>query len=251
MKAYIQQGTDGQCLNVNAFAALDGFRQMGWEIAGYQHGLHLTDSQPDEVVVGSIDDVRAVLLRLDATRPGTLPQKPLDYPDELRSFLGRPLWESTINTIANDPGSWPVFVKPSQFVDTKAFTGRVISRISDLIGCGNQERDVPVWCAHVLPLVAEWRCFVRYGQILDLRRYFGVWHVAPDQAVVRAAIAAFTTAPAAYAIDFALTASGQTILLEVNDGHSVGCYGLSPLLYAKLLSARWAQLTGSTDYCDF
>jgi hypothetical protein len=246
MKAYIQKGADGQCINVNAFVAYDGFRQMGWEIDFYQHGVELIDSLPDEVVVGSIYDVRSVLQRLSA-----LPAESLDYPVELRPYLGRKLWESTVNTVASDPDSWPVFIKPRYFNDAKAFTGRVVRRLGDLIGCGNQQRDVPVWCADALPLVAEWRCFVRYGQVVDVRRYHGAWFAAPDPSVVHEVVKAFASAPAGYAIDFALTEAGQTILLEVNDGHSVGAYGLTPLQYAKLLSARWAHLTGTTDYCNF
>ena len=61
----------------------------------------------------------------------------------------------------------------------------------------------------------------------------------------------FTTAPAGYAIDFGLTDKGETLLIEVNDGYSLGCYGLVYLDYAKLLSARWAELTSTTDECAF
>lgn len=44
---------------------------------------------------------------------------------------------------------------------------------------------------------------------------------------------------------------GRTLLIEVNDGYALGCYGLFYLDYAKLLSARWAELTKTVDECAF
>lgn len=35
--------------------------------------------------------------------------------------------------------------------------------------------------------------------------------------------------------------------MEMNDAIALGCYGLQDDLYAKLLSARWAELTGTED----
>lgn len=65
------------------------------------------------------------------------------------------------------------------------------------------------------------------------------------------AVAAYTSAPNAYALDIGLTAAGATLLIEVNEGYSVGSYGLPSLRYAKFLSARWAQLTSTEDSCNF
>lgn len=52
-------------------------------------------------------------------------------------------------------------------------------------------------------------------------------------------------------MDFGVTNTGATILVEVNDGYSLGNYGLDSLLYAKLLSARWTELTNTIDECNF
>ena len=43
----------------------------------------------------------------------------------------------------------------------------------------------------------------------------------------------------------------QTVFLEMNDGYSLGSYGLVPIQYAKLVSARWSQLLNRTDEFDF
>lgn len=59
----------------------------------------------------------------------------------------------------------------------------------------------------------------------------------------------FEGAPKAYALDFGVTKDGETILVEVNNTCSIGSYGLEPVLYARFLSARWVELTGTTDEC--
>lgn len=52
-------------------------------------------------------------------------------------------------------------------------------------------------------------------------------------------------------MDFGVTDKGETVLIEVNDGFSIGLYGLFHIDYAKLLSARWAELTGTEDELNF
>ncbi|WP_035566331.1 ATP-grasp domain-containing protein [Hymenobacter sp. IS2118] len=231
--------------SVNNYQALDGFQQMGWEIVPYTDAEPVRDHAPDEVVVGHIAAVRGSLRALGLPVPAEL-----GYPDSLRPFLGRRLWQSTINAVAADASQWPVFVKP--VYDAKKFTGVLVRGVRDLVGCGDQHQDTPVWCAEPINLVAEWRCFVRYGQILDARPYKGDWHAHFDPAVAEAALAAYLPeAPAAFSLDMGVTAAGQTVVVEVNDGHSLGAYGLMPIAYAKFLSARWAEMTGSEDYCDF
>lgn len=99
--------------------------------------------------------------------------------------------------------------------------------------------------------IAEWRCFVRYGDILDIRRYKGELGKTYSLKAVKDMVQSFLNAPAAYSIDIGLTDNDETIIVEVNDGYSLGSYGLDPLLYAKLLSARRAELTGTEDECAF
>jgi hypothetical protein len=42
-------------------------------------------------------------------------------------------------------------------------------------------------------------------------------------------------------------AQGRTLVVEANDGFALGAYGLMPVDYARLLAARWAELTGTDD----
>jgi hypothetical protein len=249
MRAYIHQDPDGHWSNVNSFVALDGFRQMGWEIVPFQQTAELEPvalpgQEAAHVVVGPIGPVRAALQRLGHAVPADL-----DYPPALLPFLGRRIWQSTVDAVAAAPETWPVFIKPAHAL--KKFTGVLVRSPRDLVGCGDQTEDTRVWCAEPVRFRAEWRCFVRYGRILDLRRYRGDWALAPDRRVVEQAVAAYADAPRGYALDFGLTDTGATLVVEANEGYAIGAYGLAPVLYAKLLAARWAQLTGTEDYCHF
>ncbi|HEX8426329.1 ATP-grasp domain-containing protein [Hymenobacter sp.] len=244
MRAFINQDQFGEWVNTSCFAAADGFRQMGWEIVPLPPATTPPTDDPADVVVGHIDQVEDALRALGRPVPPAL-----DYPNELQSFLGRRIWQSTINAVAADPAQWPVFVKP--MLARKKFTGVLVRHFRDLMGCGDQAENTPVWCAEPVQFVAEWRCFVRYGRVLAAQPYRGDWRAHFDPRVVEAAVAAYTSAPCAYALDIGLTATGATSLIEVNEGYAVGSYGLPPLQYAKFLSARWAELTDTADACDF
>jgi hypothetical protein len=244
MKVYIQKGTDNECSNINSFIALDGFRHLGWEICTYRDSRLLTDNQPEDVVVGGIGDIKSAFENLNLPFPA-----PLDYPDELHAFLGRKVWKSTIHTIASNPQNWNVFVKPAKAL--KTFPGVLLREERDLIGCYNPLEDIEIWCSEPVTFLSEWRCYVRYGKIVDVRPYRGDWRLHYDPNVIEDALNCYKNAPKGYAMDFGVTDKGETLLVEANDGYALGSYGLFSLEYAKLLSARWAELTNSKDYCDF
>jgi len=121
----------------------------------------------------------------------------------------------------------------------------------DFLGIINTERDIDVLCSELIDFKTEWRCFIRYNKILDIRRYKGAWDTKIDVETVESAIKSFISQPRAFALDFGVNEKGETILVEVNDGHSLGTYGLSSTHYAKFLSARWSELTETEDYLNF
>lgn len=226
--------------NPNAFNAYYGLLQMGFECVFFETYEELMEHFPSrsELVVGGIGIVRKRLLDLE------IPCDEINYPEELKRFLHRNIWESTINTVRDHPETWPVFVKS---VEGKRLTGKVISHIRDLVGCGCSDEDYPVLCSNPINFVSEWRVFVRYGNILDIRPYYGDFTKFYDPEQIRMAITEFKTAPNAYGIDFGVTDRGDTVLIEVNDAYSLGCYGLPALTYAKFLLTRWAELTDTLD----
>lgn len=240
MKACIQSTPSGDFYNVNAFIANEGFTTLGWETEKYVSAEEVEDRDPETVFVGGVANVRKRLELLGKPWSGV----ELEYPDELTPFLGRKVWSSTVEEILRAE-QWNVFIKPKE---TKVFNGKVVCGYGDVAGLAH---EAEIWCSEPVSFVTEWRCFVRYGEILDIRRYKGAWDTKPDLSVIRSAIAAFASAPAAYALDFGIDANGKMKLVEVNDGHSLGTYGIGAVSYAKFLSARWAEMTGTQDYLYF
>jgi hypothetical protein len=90
----------------------------------------------------------------------------------LKPYLGRKIWKDTINHISSNEELWSAgyFVKP---IKEKAFTGKVISSIKDLVGCGSCYEDYEVLVSEPLDFVYECRGFVYYDELKDLRPYKG------------------------------------------------------------------------------
>ncbi|HEU4329397.1 MAG TPA: ATP-grasp domain-containing protein [Roseiflexaceae bacterium] len=245
MRVFLRRDRDGEYRSASFAAAAEGFRAMGWELVGYQAiEAILPELTTEDIVVDFIDESRQALRHL-----GVMPPDVPTYPEPLRHLLGRAVWTSTINAVAAQPEQWPVFVKPHN--DSKKFTGVLVRSTRDLMGCGDPDEDTPVWCSEPVQLRREWRCFVRYGAILDLRPYRGDWRAHYDPQVIEAAVAAWADQPRGCALDFGLDARGRTLLIEANDGFALGAYGLASHSYARLLSARWTELVGVRDLCDF
>lgn len=241
MKVYVQSDKNNIPHNYNFMNAYQGFHEMGFEIVPF-HDEKLLKSNREDIIVGYVGTVRSRLRDFGIIAPE------MDYPDELQEYLGRRVWKAKMNAVNNHPESWPVFVKP---MEDKQFTGIVVHSTKDLIGCGIQGVNQDVYCSEIVNFIAEWRCFVRYGRILGVRPYKGDWRKHYDYEVIERAVKEFASAPAGYAVDFGLADDGRTLLIEVNDGYALGCYGLFYFDYAKLLSARWAELTRTKDECAF
>ncbi len=195
------------------------------------------DLGPEVGVAGWLGDVWQGLKKLGLPIP-----PPLDYPDELREFLGRDVTKTTLENVRHHHRhDNPIFVKP---LEHKAFTGFVWTGDSE-----SRRRVVthpdstPVWVSRPINIVAEYRAFHLYETVIDCRKYKGDWSVAPDRQVIDAARRAYRkSAPAAYCTDWGVTDDGRTVLVEANDALSFGHYGLPPVSYARMLAARWYEL---------
>lgn len=246
MRVFIPKGNNGifisnEVLNENCYAAFYGFSAMGWEVVFYED-TPPTGLSREDVVVGWISNVKQAVRNL-----GIEPPSELDYPEAVIPYLGRNIWKSTLHKIYTDPTTWPVFVKP---VKGKQFTGKLVTSLSDMVGLGTQE-DREIWCSTPVKFVTEWRCFVRYGQLLDSKHYKGTFEVQPNFDTVRKCIKDYAEQPAALTFDFGVTDMGTTMLVEINDGYAMGTYGLNASLYAKMLSARWSEMVGIPDPCQY
>ena len=241
MRVFIQ-AKNGIPQDYDHFNAYCGFKEMGFETIFFETYEELALSNREDVVVGYIGTVKRRLSDFGTQIIDT------DYPECLREYLGRRIWKTTINEVNSNPDLWPVFVKPT---NNKKFTGRVVNSPADLIGCGSCYDNAEVTCSEVVDIVSEYRAFVRYDKILDVRRYKGDWRVYPDYQLMEECVGKYTNSPYGYAIDFGVTKEGKTLLIEVNNTCSLGSYGLYCIDYAKLLSSRLSELLGTEDECNF
>ena len=242
MRAYIQTNKNGEFYNVNAFVAYEGFMSLGWETVKFYEVKDIKDHHQEDIVVGGIGNVRSRLALLGIERN----KEEIDYPHSLSHYFGRRIWTTTIQELFENNQNWNVFVKPKDI--TKKFAGKVVREYKDFIGLIEEDANTTVWCSEIVDFRTEWRCFIRYGEILDIRPYKGAWDSKLDLDIVNNAINDFADAPAAYGLDFGIDCDGNMKLVEINDGHSLGTYGIAPVNYAKFLTARWSELTGTTDY---
>lgn len=236
--------------NHNISQAVHGFREMGFEIIDYESIDDIYDwVTKDDIVLDYIKQCQEIFKKFTDNHRCVE-----DYPDVLKKYMGRPVWTDTINNINCNPDKWGVFVKP---VEEKAFTGRVINGTADLVGCGNHAIDYEVLCSPILDIKREWRGFVYYDNMIDIRPYIGDWHYYMNPSIVDAVMRDFITweeRPMACSLDFAVIVENgyeKTIFLEANDCYALGCYGLDPLKYAKMISARWSQILNRPDECQF
>lgn len=239
---YIQIDEQGFPDNINCHNAYNGFSKLYSNIKLFQKEEDLKNALPEDIIVSHVGIVRNHLNSMGFDYPE------ICYPAELTHFLGRKITRTHLGNIMRKPESWPLFVKP---VKGKQFVGTVVNSALDLIDFSNLPDDTEVFSSDVIKIVSEWRAFVRYGKILDVRHYSGDWKMTYDPNVIINCVVNYENSPSGYGIDFGVTSDGDTILLEVNDGYSLGCYGLFPVEYAKLLSARWAELTHTEDPYNF
>ncbi len=225
-------------LNANCYAAWDGFALRGFDVRLFTRAdLPNLPLAPDTVVAGNIATVRAALRQIGAPLPPYLL-----LPRGGAPFLGRASWETTLGEVRT-LAHVPVFIKPLS--EGKTFTGHVVSAFRDLLETAVLPDDLPVLAQGVVEFVSEWRVFVTRGEVVGVGRYRGHPLRFPDANVIRAVVAAYNDPVAAYSVDIGVTASGDTLLIELNDGYSLGAYGLPPARYARLLEARWDEMTAT------
>ena len=241
--AFIQANALGQAYSQNGAAAARGFEKLGYQVQYVSRAqVESLVLGPADVLVGGAGTVRAGLEKLEVPVP-----PPLNLPRQLEPYWGRKVWRTTLEELESGP--FPVFVKPAE--QAKVFEGQVLAHQAALRklliarpGFPTLSPGTRVEAQEVVKLVSEWRAFVVRGQVHGFSHYAGDPLVFPSASVIRMTIGAYTQAPAGYSADFAVTQGGQTILVEVNDGWSLGHGGLAADTYASLLEARWREMTG-------
>jgi hypothetical protein len=240
--AYVQ--AEGGIPNNEAFyKAWQGFRKRKVPCELFDAEQVLQRVLPlarDTLVAGGLRVVEAAMAVIGMTVP------PADnLPACLAHYRGRKVWPSTWGELRARYGAKgppePLFVKPLH--RNKGFPAVALYDAEDVASASHLPDGHEVLVAEYVVFLSEWRCYVCRGQVLELCHYQGDPFCYPDAKVIQAAIRDFgDQAPAGYGIDFGVLTDGRTVLVEVNDGYSLGSYGLNAVEYAELLEARWLQL---------
>jgi hypothetical protein len=199
------------------------------------------DLKPDILVVGYVDSMLSVFKQLNIPVPDTN-----DYPKALNHLLYRDIWVSNINTLRQDiyAGKVPLFAKPKD--RKKRFTGKVFNSIDDFMWeLSGVSTQTAIYCSEVKTWITEYRVYVVNKEIVGIHHYFGDPEVSLDEITMQSAISLLNDTDettAGYALDMGVLSSGETAVVEWNDGFSLGSYGLDKALYTDLLLARWSEL---------
>ena len=190
------------------------------------------------LVVGTVDCVHGALKQLKAPIPSSD-----SYPEPIQKYMHRRCWKSTLGK-ERDRYSFgtpqPVFIKPSG--REKCFTGLVVESEWDFHRIGGVSSQEPVYCSEVVEWVSEYRVYVVEGEIRSVDHYAGDGDQKLDLSVVEDALTTLAEgerALAGFGIDFGLLSTGETALVEMNDGFALGAYAISARDYTDLLIARW------------
>lgn len=199
MVVYIRQSKLPSEVSINKYNAQVGAYLQGEEAVLYQSFSEIKELTSEDIVVDYIMETRALLKMMGLNVPVH------DYPIELKEFYGRKIYAGILGEIVNIPDNWGKFIKPK--AGSKVFTGRVVNGTHDLIGIG-LPFDYPIWISEVVEFIAEWRCFVLDGRVLDVRPYTGDYHAQFDASVIDEAISCWKDAPIAYGLDIGVTRDG-------------------------------------------
>ncbi|WP_080747187.1 ATP-grasp domain-containing protein [Comamonas thiooxydans] len=188
--------------------------------------------------VGSISFLRAAL----EGRGGLPRHEP--YPDPLGKYLHRKTGYSRSLSALVREREMPVFVKPAE--GWKRFTGAVLDHEGAARERGISPHQAFFWSSPVTWL-SEWRAYCVHGVVLDLQPVPTTSVKSPcvDRDVVGEAAARHYAEVGASGVvlDFGVLESGETALIEANDGFSFGAYGaVAPATLWAVWSARWPQL---------
>jgi hypothetical protein len=235
-KAYVQTWK-GEFANEATYVFFMGAEYLGIPTQKFDfNDIGKLEIDKDTVIAGGITAVRHAMSILEAKLPS-----PLDIPEELYPFTKRNIQNGTIKYFMEN-GKFPLFVKPRK---PKLFTGAIASCPEELEMfkfLAIEAEEMEIQTSDVVKFVSEHRAFVIEGYVYDCRKYSGNHRVNPDYNFIEETVKAYKSQPISYGIDFGVTDKGETMLIEANDGYSLGTYGFDCYNYYKMVCLRWNEI---------
>lgn len=246
-KAFIQEQGNGRLREEEQRVVVE-LQRRGIPISFYTEKRIYRRQLPldvESLVVGDMPFITRALKQLSIPEP-----QPNDYPTSLSKFLHRRVWQSTLEELERGlrGGCYPaIFAKPA--IRRKRFTGCVFEsdNLSQVYGVSRKEK---VLCSEVVTWLSEYRIYMVHSEIRSVDYYAGNADIPIDIEEVKRAIQVLDQAKesyAGYAIDFGVLASGQTALVEMNDGFAVGAYSIDSKNYTDMIWARWEELLAQRE----
>lgn len=246
-KAFIQRQGNAK-LGDEEQLIVEELKERGISISFYtEKRIHRRQLPLDNqsLVVGDMSCVLGALKQLGISEPLLN-----DYPACLNNFMHRKTWISTVSELERRllQGRYaPIFAKPA--TRRKRFSGCVFETEYDLYKIYGVSRQEKLLCSEVVSWVSEYRVYVVNSEIRSIDFYDGNANALIDVEKVKQAIKSLDDAGesyAGYAIDFGVLDSGETALVEMNDGFAVGAYSIDRKNYTDLILARWEELLASS-----
>lgn len=236
-KVYIES-VNGWPIGDWGVSAWQGFREMGVECILFEQIEEVPKSKLS-IVVACVETTHKFLSYMNIAIP-----RPMNIPTQLNNMrnLSRLIWEGTLDGLHYlEDKYFPLFIKPADV--TKQFVAGVVKNLEQYnLFLGHLPRATRILCSQPIDIVSEYRAYIYGSTLRGIYWYTGDFRIFPDVNKVDEMIEEFTWQPKGFSLDVGITKEGKTILIECNDGYSLGNYGLAPDKYAKLLGRRWREL---------
>ena len=222
MKAFVKTNS-GTFPDVNFYQAWKGFVELGYEVV-LMDNEQKADFTVDTPVFAGTRIFDKVMEKL-----GVKYERLSTYPEELKDLLFR---EITLTTLKEAK---------------KQFHGNLWKSFLDLIPLANVPDDAQVIVSELVKFLSEHRAYINDKEIIAVKHYAGPWNaMQPQEETIKEAIKMFKSSPIAYALDFGVIKNKDgmycDVLVEANDGTSLGNYGLDSIHYVEMLIARWFEI---------
>ncbi len=252
MKVYSQTALPGEPRYSQVIQTNHWFWERGYEVIPFSRDdlkrgcldVALLQAAEETILYGAVAIIREALQRAQRPEPANI-----DFPIELLPYIGRRLDETTMSEVRsweelNSP-QLPAHVKPRD--RQKLFKGAVVQSFRDLIPLSGVPDDEPIIVQEVVDFVSEWRTTILRGKIVNVAHYKGNPIRFPDESVLAKAVGEWSSQPIGCGMDWGITSDGRTLLVEVNDGFSLGNYGVRGHQYTAMIECRWRELMGLSD----
>ena len=242
MKAYLYKAGD-QIADDYIHSAYLGFCQRGIEVVFVGDPMEVPsinlNKQPSEqpIFIGSIEDTKTYFNKCGIEVP-----KPLHIPECLIKYCDREIKFTTLGELKSER-KVPLFIKS---IDLKLFPSGVIRKESSYDTLFPYPDDTKIITSEVVNFSSEYRVFINKGQIVGIKNYTGDCTKFPYLTDLPKLINDYENAPISYTIDLGIMDDNDpfiyTSLIELNDGWSLGSYGLDPQIYTRFLMDRWFEI---------